>query len=105
MLDYKYTEPSTKSSIFRSKDRSKSSKENNFPGINSDVHRCTFDVSWESYFFELFDLPLDVSLVWEINQGYMAYGFFNLKYESVTYCTYHSMHSPGNPLLSLLVNG
>ena len=23
--------------------------------------------------FELFDLPLDVPLVWEINQGYMAY--------------------------------
>ena len=23
------------------------------------------DVSWESYSFELFDLPLDVPLVWE----------------------------------------
>ena len=31
------------------------------------------DVSWESYFFELFDLPLDVPLVEEINLGYMAY--------------------------------
>ena len=30
-------------------------------------------VSQESYSFELFDLPLDVPLVWEINQGYMAY--------------------------------
>ena len=28
------------------------------------------NVSWESYFFELFDLPLDVSLVKEINQGH-----------------------------------
>ena len=33
------------------------------------------DVSWESYSFELFDLhiPLDVPLIWEIKQGYMAY--------------------------------
>ena len=28
------------------------------------------NVSWESYSFELFDLPLDVSLVKEINQGH-----------------------------------
>ena len=31
------------------------------------------DVSQESYSFELFDLPLDVPLVRELNQGYMAY--------------------------------
>ena len=31
------------------------------------------DVSQESYSFELFDLSLDVSLVKEVNQGYMAY--------------------------------
>ena len=31
------------------------------------------DVSRQSYFFELFDLPLDAPLVREINQGYMAY--------------------------------
>ena len=31
------------------------------------------DVSRESYSFELFDLPLDVSLIWKISQGYMAY--------------------------------
>ena len=31
------------------------------------------DVSGESYAFELFDLPLDVPLVYEINKGYMAY--------------------------------
>ena len=31
------------------------------------------DVSRESYSFELFDLSLDVSLVKEVNQGYMAY--------------------------------
>ena len=31
------------------------------------------DVSQEIYFFELFDLPLDVPLVREINQGYMTY--------------------------------
>ena len=31
------------------------------------------DVSWESYSFELFDLPLDVPLVRKINQGHMAY--------------------------------
>ena len=31
------------------------------------------NVSWESYSFELFDLPLDVPLEREINQGYMAY--------------------------------
>ena len=31
------------------------------------------DVSCESYSSQLFNLPLDVPLVWEINQGYMAY--------------------------------
>ena len=31
------------------------------------------DVSRESYSFEVFDLPLDVPLVREISQGYMAY--------------------------------
>jgi len=31
---------------------------NSFPGIHSDV-------PWESYSFELFDLPLDVPLVWK----------------------------------------
>ena len=58
MLDYKYTELLTKSSIFRLKDRSKSSKK---------------DISWESYFIEFFDLTLDVNLVRQINQGFMAY--------------------------------
>ena len=58
MLDCKYTEPLTKSSIFKLKDRSKSSKK---------------DISRESYFIELFDLPLDVNLVRQINQGFMAY--------------------------------
>ena len=37
-----------------------------YTGVHSDVSR-------ESYSFELFDLPLDVPLVREINQGYMAY--------------------------------
>ena len=37
-----------------------------YTGVHSDVSR-------ESYSFELFDLSLDVSLVREINQGYMAY--------------------------------
>ena len=31
------------------------------------------DAFWESYSFELFDLSLDVPLVSEINQRYMAY--------------------------------
>ena len=69
MLDYKYTEPSTKSSIFRLKDRSKSSRYD-FPGMYLDAHRCTFR---ESYSLELFDLSLDVPLIRETNQGYMAY--------------------------------
>ena len=30
------------------------------------------DVFWERYPFEFFNLHLDVSLVWKINQGYMA---------------------------------
>ena len=37
-----------------------------YTGVHSDVSR-------ERCFFELFDLPLDVPLVREINQGYMAY--------------------------------
>ena len=37
-----------------------------YTGVHSDVSR-------ESYSFEHFDLPLDVPLVREINQGYMAY--------------------------------
>ena len=47
MLDYKYTEPSTK--IQASDQRVQG---NNSPVIHSNVSR-------ESYFFELFDLPLD----------------------------------------------
>ena len=45
------------------------------------------DVSLKSYSFELFDLPLDVPLVREINQGYMTYipmDSFDLRCESVT---------------------
>ena len=46
------------------------------------------DASQESYSFELFDLPLDVPLVWTINQGYMAFASlwipFDLRCESVT---------------------
>ena len=37
-----------------------------YTGVHSDVSR-------EGYSFELFDLPLDVPLVREINLGYMAY--------------------------------
>ena len=49
----------------------------------TDVH---LDVSRESYSIELFDLPLDVPLVREINQGYMAIlvDSFDLRCESVT---------------------
>ena len=36
----------------------------------TDVHS---DVSLESYSFEFFYLPLDVPLVREMSQGYMAY--------------------------------
>ena len=47
------------------------------------------DISWESYSFKLFYLPLNVPLVWEINQGYLALcipvDFFDLRCESVTY--------------------
>ena len=40
---------------------------NNSPGLHSDVHRCTFtgvhsDVAWESYLFDLFDMPFDIPL-------------------------------------------
>ena len=42
------------------------------------------DVSGESYSFELFDQPLDVPLVWEINQGFMAYVSLWIPCESVT---------------------
>ena len=47
------------------------------------------DVSLESYSFELFDLLLDVSLVWEINRGYMAYvslWIFDLRCEVLHVC-------------------
>ena len=54
-----------------------------YTGVHSDVSR-------ESYSFELFDLPLDVPLVREINQGYVALpcipvDSFDLRCESVTY--------------------
>jgi len=40
---------------------------NNFPRIHSDV-------PWESYSFELFDLPSDVAISgMKVKQGYMAY--------------------------------
>ena len=53
-----------------------------YTSVHSDVYR-------ESYSFEIFDLPLDVPLVKEINQGYMAYvcisvDSFDLRCESVT---------------------
>ena len=67
MLDYKHTEPSTKFSIFRSEFKGLT-----FPGYIQMYTGVHSDVSWESYSFELFDLPLDVPLVREINQGYMA---------------------------------
>ena len=58
------------------------------------------DVSWESYSFEFFDLPLDVPLVREINQRYMAYVSLWIPliwYKGVTgyreYKRYHSMGS------------
>ena len=44
-----------------------------FPGYIQMYTGVHSDVSRESYSFELFDLPLDVPLVREINQGYMAY--------------------------------
>ena len=68
-LDYKYTDPLTKGSSLRSKSY--------FPGMHSDVSR-------ESYSFELLDLPLDIPLVWKINQGYMAMDFFDLRCETGT---------------------
>ena len=78
MLDYKYTEPLTKISIFQIKEQIKEFKGITFPGYiqmytgvhSDDVH---LDLSRESYFFELFDLSLDVPLAREISQGYMAY--------------------------------
>ena len=54
ILYYKYTEPSTNSSSFRSK------SSNGYTHMYTSVHS---DVSWKSYSFELFDLPLDVPLV------------------------------------------
>ena len=69
MLDYKYTEPSTKISISVQRTDQRVQR-NHFPGIHPGVHS---DVSRESYSFEFFDLPLDVPLVMEINQGCMAY--------------------------------
>ena len=73
MLDYKYTEPLTKSLIFRLKDKSKSFKGITLLGYIRMYTSVHSDVSREGYSFELFDLPLDVPLVREINQGYMVY--------------------------------
>ena len=73
MFDYKYTEPSTRNSIFILKHRSKEFKGITFPGYIQMYIDVDSDVSWKNYSFELFDLLLDVPLVWEINQEYMAY--------------------------------
>ena len=69
MLDYKYTEPFN----FQIKGRIKEFKRITFLGYIQMYTGVHSDVSRESYSFELFDLPLDVPLVREINQGYMAY--------------------------------
>ena len=47
------------------------------------------DVPWESYSFELFDLSLDVSLVWAGIHGLCTpVDSFDLRCESVTYISY-----------------
>ena len=67
MLDYKYTEPLTNSLILLIKGQIKEFKEITFPGFIKMYTGVHSDLSWESYSFELFDLPLDVPLVWEKN--------------------------------------
>ena len=58
------------------------------------------DVSWESYSFELFDLPLDVPLVKGINQGIhglcISVDSFDLRCKSVT-CVFNIYTGMCNP--------
>ena len=69
MLDYKYTESSAKVKVSDQR-LDQGVQRNNTPGMYTSVHSGVFQ---ESYPFDLFNLPLEVLLVWEINQGYMDY--------------------------------